>query len=453
MTAGTTRLVLASLLVVYLVVGAWTTRRANATGDEPYYFMAADALLRGEGLDLTERWRELSTASYEPGAEVPPAEFERSTAPSWARAGSYPLHDPGTSFIIVLPFAVGGRALVNAFVALVMALAIALGAVAARAAGAAKQTTVAAGLAVGLAAPALTYSGQVFPDALAPLPFAIAVCALVGGLPRWTFGLAIAALPFLHLRFWPLALALLAAYAIVFRPGRREVALAIAPVMGVVLLLSLIGAVIYGIATPHAGFLLFFSDRPEAQLATFTRPTGEGLAGIFLDRAFGLMPAAPLMALLAFGAGAAARRWPRVGLLTCVPIPYLFLVSFLDWTGGFNPQARYFAVLMPLAVVLLAPALEVRVTRLAAIPLGVWTLGQSLVYVVAPWLRYDSYGVAPLADKAWDRLLGFTPSAVFPLFGCCGTTTTLVAIAWAALLLTLVVAGALSRRAVTPASH
>jgi hypothetical protein len=452
-TLGATRVVFASLVVIYLVVGVWTTRRANATGDEPYYFMAADALLRGEGLDLTERWRALPMASYETGAEVARSEFERSTAPSRARAGSYPLHDPGTSFIIALPLALGGRALVSAFVALAMAIAIALGALATSAAGATRRTTIAAGLAVGLAAPALTYSGQVFPDALAPLPFGLAVCAVIGALPRWTLGLAIAALPFLHLRFWPLALALLAAYAIAFRPGRREAALVIAPLVAVVLLLSLLGAVVYGLAIPHAGFLLFFADRPDAQLATYTRPTGEGLAGIFVDRAFGLVPAAPLLALLAFGAGAAVRRRSRVGLLTCVPIPYLVLVSFLDWTGGFNPQARYFAVLTPLAVVLLALALEARVAWLAAIPLGIWTLGQSLVYAVAPWLRYDFYGVPPLADKAWDRFLDFTPSAVFPLFGCCGTTTTLLAIGWSALLAVLVAAGAASRRAVTPASH
>ncbi|MDQ2914082.1 MAG: hypothetical protein M3T56_12605 [Chloroflexota bacterium] len=452
MSLGIARLVFASLLVVYVVAGVWTTRRVNATGDEPFYFMATDALLHGEGLELTERWRELPTASYDPGEAVPLSEFERSTAPSRARAGSYPLHDTGTSFVIALPFAVGGRALVSAFVALVMATAVALGVLAARASGAGPTTAAFAGLAVGLTAPALTYSGQVFPDALAPLPLGIAVCALVGALPRSTFGPAIAALPFLHLRFWPLALALLAVYVIVFRPGRREAGLVITPLVGVVLVLSLLGGVVYGVPIPHAGFLLFFTDRPEAHLAAFTRPTGEGLVGLFVDRAFGLLPAAPLMALLAFGVGAAARR-SRLAPLMFSPIPYLMLVSFLDWTGGFSPQGRYFAVLTPVAVVLLALAFESRPARLVAIPLGLWTLGQSLVYVAAPWLRYDFYGGAPLADMAWSRFVGLTPSAIFPLFGCCGTTTTLLAIAWSAVLLALVIVGAASRRPVTPASH
>jgi hypothetical protein len=450
-TASATRLVFVVLVAVYVAAGVWTTRQVHATGDEPYYFMAADALVRGEGFDLTQRWHDLTAASYEPGVRVPPSEFEGSTAPSRARDGSYPLHDVGASLVIALPFTLGGRALVDVFVAVLMAAAIGLGFLAARAGGVARTPAMVAALAIGLSAPALTYSGQVFPDALAPLPFAIATCALLGALPRSAFGPALAALPFLHLRFWPLALALLAVYVIVFRPARREAALVTAPLVATVLGLSLLGAIVYGVPLPHAGFVTFFADRPDMRVDAFTRPTGEGLIGIFLDRAFGLVPAAPIMALLAFGAGVAMRRSP-VGLLTCAPIPYLVLVSFLDWTGGWNPQARYFVVLTPLAVVLLALALQHRLAQLAAIPLGIWTLGQSLAYVVAPALRYDTYAAPPLVDLAWLRL-GITPSAAFPLFGCCGSTTTVLAIAWSALLVVLAALGAASGRRVTPASH
>ncbi|MGH2490897.1 MAG: hypothetical protein ACRDF9_05255, partial [Candidatus Limnocylindria bacterium] len=312
--------------------------------------------------------------------------------------------------------------------------------------------TIAAALGVGLAAPALTYSGQVFPDALVALPFAVAICVLLGTLPRSAFGPALAALPLLHLRFWPLALALLAVYVIVFRPTRRDAALVVAPLGTVVIGLALLGAIVYGVPVPHTGFVTFFADRPEMRPDAYTRPTGEGLVGIFVDRAFGLIPAAPIMALLAFGVGAAVRR-SRVGLLALVPVLYLVLVSFLDWTAGWSPQARYFAVLTPLAVVLLAFALEHRLARLAAIPLGLWTLGQSLVFVVAPTLRYDTYASPPLADLGWIRVLGITPSAAFPLFGCCGSTTLVLAIAWTAVLLMLAAVGASSRRPVMPASH
>lgn len=433
------RAVLASLFAVYLVAGIWTTRRTAATGDEPYYFMAADALIRGEGLDLTARWLDLERAPYGPGVAVPLAEFERSTAPSRVRAGHYPLHDLGLPLLIALPFALGGRALVVSLIALAMAGAAGLGARAAEALGASPRLATAAALAVGLSAPALTYSGQAFPDAAAALPLALALCALVGALPRWLLGPAVATLPLLHLRLWPLALALLVASALTQRPTRREAVFAVAPVVAVVVSLSLLDLVIYGAPVPHAGFLLFFLDRPEARLATFTRPPGEGLLGIFGDRAFGLLPAAPILGLIFVGAGCALRS-RGTAVLAALAVPYLVAISILDWTGGFSPQARYLAVLVPLFVPLLALALAWRPVLVAAVPLGVWTVGQSLVYVVAPWLRYNSYGLPPLADTAWARFVGVVPSGVFPLFGTDGSTGVL-ALATAALLLGLLLFG------------
>lgn len=436
MTLG--RALFASLFVVYIVAGIWTTRRINATGDEPYYFMAADALLRGEGLDLTARWLDLERSTYGPGVAVPRTEFERSTAPSRARSGSYPLHDLGASLLLTLPFAVGGRPLVVSLIALAMASAVALGARAAVALGVARHLAAAAGVAVGLSAPALTYSGQVFPDAIAPLLLAVGLCALVGALPRGLVGPAVAALPFLHARFWPLTLAV-AAYAVATGRTRREAELVVAPLVAVVLLLSLIDLLVYGVPVPHAGFLLFFLDRPEARLATFTRPTGEGLLGLFADRAFGLLPAAPILALVFVGAGRALRSRGTAFVAVAV-VPYLIAISLLDWTGGFSPQARYFAVAGPLFVPLLALAFERRPALLAAVPLGIWTIGQSLVYVVAPWLRYDAYGVPPLADTAWARVVGIVPGRAFPLFGTDGATAWL-ALAYTAALLALVAIG------------
>ncbi|HEX9437606.1 MAG TPA: hypothetical protein VGA16_10670 [Candidatus Limnocylindria bacterium] len=435
------RTLLVTFFAVYLIAGIWTTRRAHATGDETYYLMAADALVRGEGLDLTARWQDLRAASYDPGVPVPRAELERSTSPSRVRAGDYPLHDLGLPFLIAGPFALGGRALVVAGIALAMAAAVALGHRVAMALGVRPAHAMAGALAAGLSVPAMTYSGQVFADAIAPVPYGVALCALARAAPRWLFGPAVAALPLLHLRFWPLALALVVAYAVVLRPGRRELAATLVPLGIVVAVVSLVDLAVYGVPLPHAGFLLFFLDRPEARISAFTRPGGEGLLGVFVDRAFGLLPAAPIAAIAFVGAGCALRRRPSA-VLAATAVPYLVLASFADWTGGFGPQARFLTVLVPLIVPLLGLALGFRWIGPSAVALGVWTLGQSLVYVVAPWLRYDSYGVPPLADDAWRRFVGIVPGSVFPLFGTDGATAALAA-AYAALLAALAVGGRL----------
>lgn len=439
------RLVLAVLFAVYLAAGVWTTRSLTTTGDEPYYFLAADSLLHGEGLELSARHYWLPFADYAPGDLLPAEDLDRSVAPSLSRPGRYPLHDPGLSLVIALPYAIGGRALVVALLGLAMAGALALACRASVALGVSRGASLAAALALGLSAPALTYSGQVFPDALASLPVAAALCALFGALPRWLLGPAIAALPLLHLRYWALAVALLLVALWLRPPTRRDLVALVGPLALVVVALAILDLVVYGVPLPHAGFLLFFAARADTSLAAYTTATHEArgplaLVGLFIDRAFGLLPAAPVALLLFVGAGVATRA--RLGrALLLAPLPYLVAISFLDWTGGYSPQARYLTALVPFFVPFVALALRWRPGAIVAAPLAVWTAGQSLVSVYAPGLRYDVYGVPPLADHAWLLVFGFAPSAAFPLLGADALTGTLTAL-WSALLAGLVLLGA-----------
>ena len=438
------RALFALLLAVYLVAGWWTTRRIAATGDETEYFLAADALVRGEGLDLDRRFAAIATTSYAPGEPISDAEFLASTAPSSVHPGRYPRHDVGLSILIAPLLAVGGRALVVSAIDLVMAGAVALSVGLAPALGISPRASAAAGAVVGLAAPALTYSGQVFPDAVAPLAVVAAVASLWGRAPSLVGGICIAALPFLHLRYWPLALGLLGLALWSSRRDRRSVVALVAPLIVALLALSLIDLATYGVALPHAGFILFFSGQEE-EVAAYTRG-GEGLLGLFLDRAFGLLPAAPLLAIAFAGVGAALRE-PRSRALLAVALAYLVPTSLLDWTGGFSPQARYLAPLLPIVVLVLAVAIDraPRVLRLVAVPLAAWTAGQSLIYVVLPGVRYNVYSLPPYADRAWLRVVGVAPSGVFPLFGTDGATAGLLAV-WGGALVFLVAFGWLSSR-------
>jgi len=431
----TARWIFAGLLVVYIVAGLWTTGRANATGDEPYYFMAADSLLRGEALELTARWRELVGASYDPGAPVTEADFVRQSAPSLTRAGRYPLHDPGLSLLIAIPFGAGGRALVVVVSALAMAAALAVAYRAAVGYGIGQRPAVVATVLTGLAAPAITYSGQTFPDAIAPLPIALALGAAFGVVPIRPIGLALAALPLLHVRYWPLALGLLGLIVVTRRPRRRIVLAVLAPLAVAAGALAIVGLAIYGVPLPHASFVSFFLA--GEQVGAYTRASGAGLIGLFADRTFGLLPAAPVFALAFVGAGIAARD-DRSRALLAATLPYVAVVALLDWTGAYSPQARYLAPLVPVLAVLLATALGHRAVRIAAVPLVLLTLVQSAIYVVAPELRYGRAGFEPLADLAWAPL-GIRPSALFPLITQSGSWP--AATAWAGLLAGLVALG------------
>lgn len=422
----------AAVALVYVVAGLWTTHRISATGDEVTYFMAADSLLRGEGFELTQRWAAVASASYSPGDPIPADEFARTTAPSQTRAGAYPIHDLALPVLIAAPFALGGRGAVVAFIGVAMAAAVALGYRAARGFGVRQGTALLGSLAVATSAPALTYSGQVFADAIAPLAVGAAACALAGAAPRAVFAIALAALPLLHVRYWPIALGLALAALVLWRPGPREIARLVAPTAIGAALYAMFDFALYGLALPHAGFLLFFSQR-AAPIETYGGIAG--IAGLFVDRAFGLLPAAPLALLLFAGAGRALRR-PRERALILAVVPYLVVVPLVDWTGGYSPQARYLAPLVPLFPLLYARAVAGALARMTAGPLALWTLGQSAIFVVAPWLRYDAFGIAPLADRAWSAVLGITPSAVFPQLGTDGAAVP--AMLWTGALIALV---------------
>ena len=71
----------------------------------------------------------------------------------------------------------------------------------------------------------------------------------------------------------------------------------------------------------------------------------------------------------------------------------------------------------------------------------------------APWLRYDAYGVPPLADRGWALVAHLTPSAAFPLFGADGGTTVGLAALWSVGLLGLAAAGYRSGTPISPATN
>ena len=427
--------VFVAFAVLYIAAGLWTDRRVPPTGDEPYYLLAADSLLHGEGFALDARWAAIGTSGYDAPDHL--ADLPRQSSPSLRAPGHYPLHDLGLSILLAIPLALGGRGLAVACIGIAMAAAIAVAFHTSRRVTGLRVSLAAAVLA-GSSVPALTYSGQLFPDSVLPLAVAAGLAALLGAAPLWVGALGIAALPFLHLRAWPIAIALLLLLAR-RRTSRERVLLAV-PLGVVVVGSALLDLWVYGLALPHAGFLLFFT-RGDASVATYSATTPLGIIGLFIDRAFGLLPAAPI-ALLAFvGAGLALRRRAVWALL---PIPYLLLASAVDWTGGYSPQSRYLAALVPVLVLFFALALGTRAARLAAIPLGLWTAAMSLIYVVVPGIRYDSQGVPPFADRTLDKAVGGHLSGIFPLIGTDGATTLLV-IAWVAGLALVVIFGLVTR--------
>ena len=87
--------------------------------------------------------------------------------------------------------------------------------------------------------------------------------------------------------------------------------------------------------------------------------TGRGLAGLWLDRQYGILAYSPVYLLLpAYWAIAAGHMpWAALPVLAMV-VP---MAAFVEWWGGFSPAARYLVPIVPFCAMAATYALRKKV--------------------------------------------------------------------------------------------
>ncbi len=202
-------------VVVGLVVAAWgalgipvrATVGARTTADEPQYLLTATSLAEDGSLDISDelaagRWRDFheselptQTQPFADGREVSP-------------------HDPLLPVLLAVPVAVAGASGAKAFLALLGGvLAGLLVWVAVRRFGVRALPAGVVVAAFALSPPLAAYATQVYPELPAALAVAVAVAAITGPLRRGGVALAVVAvvaLPWLGVKYAPVAMALAA---------------------------------------------------------------------------------------------------------------------------------------------------------------------------------------------------------------------------------------------------
>jgi hypothetical protein len=303
-----------------LAVPARATAGARTTADEPQYLITALSLARDRDLRIDD---ELAEQAYRP--------FHEATLPAQTRvlAGGREVspHDPLLPALLALPMGLGGWAAAKAAMAgLAGGLAALLVWTAHRRFAVPLPVAALTVLAFGVTAPLSAYATQVYPELPAALALTVAVAALTGSRRPAALaaaGAAVVALPWLGAKYVPVALALAAvAVARLLGDGRRRAALAL--VGG----LALAGAgylvahrVLYGGWTVYAagdhftgGELTVMGDDPD-HLGRTRR-----LAGLLLDRGFGLAAWMPGYLLAVPALAGLARRRPTGWAVLVVPL-------------------------------------------------------------------------------------------------------------------------------------
>jgi hypothetical protein len=397
-----------AILAIYAVVAARAQLQVGPQGDEPHYLMVADSILRDRDVSLQDdyaagRYRDFFDGRLEPHYRV-----------RGKHGDIVSLHAVGLSLLILPAYAIGGYPAASFFMALLAAL------LAREIRELVRSWSGGDGLAdgtawlVALSPPLVHYAGLIFTEV--PAALAVAV-ALRRGRHPWSVSrsagvawvAAIAALPWLNVRYAAVAAALLV-FALAGRPPKRA-----AVVLCVSLVLSAIAVALwhfhlYGFFDPRR----VYGQRPELSVALLP----EGLQGLLFDQEFGLLAYAPVFALAVPGLvslfAASRRLGAAAGALLLIVL--VTTGSWPMWRGGFNPPARFLLPVLPALGLCVAAAVRRGAGAGAALLAG-WSLWTGLAGGWDPRLVHrDRDGTAPFfrersGAEEWTRLL---PAYVLP---------------------------------------
>jgi hypothetical protein len=340
--------VVAGLIALGIDVRA--TYGAQTTADEPQYLLTALSLYEDGDLDIAdelaaERYRDFHEASLPQ---------QTSLLPDGRRISP---HDPLLPLLLAVPVGMGG------WVGAKLALAMVAGGLAAlvawtahRRLGAGPGVSVTVAALVSLSPPLSVYATQIYPEIVAALMVTLAIASLLGpGRGRWLGAVAVVALPWLAVKYVPVA-AVLAA-GLLARSGRRA-RIRLATWFALSAVLFLMGHLaIYGGLTPYATGDHFVGGE-------FTAVGAEAdlwgrsarLVGLLVDRGFGLAAWQPLYLLLPLVVGwSVARRHPDRGWLVGVVAAGWLTATFAALTmHGWWFPGRQLVVVLPSAALLVA---------------------------------------------------------------------------------------------------
>jgi hypothetical protein len=391
-------------------------------GDEPHYLLTAESLVGDGDIDLRDEYAQREYADFYPYP-----------LDAHGRLTSGRLHEPhgvGFPLLIAPAFALAGPEGVEIFLAAIAALAFALAYLLALRV-APDPWALGATLALGLSPPALAYGGAVYPELTAGAIYAGAgLCvAAMHEHPRrrYAFGCfaLLGVLPWLGTKY-VLAGAVVGVLAVrvLLRRGRGTLALVGAEVAGfsVALYVSVNGG-LYGGITPYAADIAG-ETATDAEFPLGYLERSYRLVALWIDRDYGLVRWAPVIALCFLGAWLFYRT-RREGLGRIVPEHLRAeAVAGLCVAAG-AAQVAMAAFLAPTMFGFWFPGRHVIAALPLGVPLAAWGLrraprvGAALALIgvaASAWLYADvRAGDAGLAavppDAPWGPL-----EALFPLF-------------------------------------
>lgn len=344
----------------------WQVAPSVPGGDEPHYLVITQSLLKDGDIRIENNHRQRDYRAYVAGELAPDFRVRGQNGEI------YSIHAPGVSALVAPAFAIGGY---RAVVFWLLVLSAAGSALTWHLAWLVSQREDAAWFgwaAVTLSVTWMFHSFTVYPDGPGGVLALTGVWALLRAereatstresiVPWLLHGAALAALPWMHTRF--AAIAGLMGALVLLRMSRVPNAAGKAVAFLSIPVVSAFGWLgyfvrIYGTPNPAAPY------GGERNSIAFIP---DGLAGLFFDQRFGLLPYAPVLLCAAAGIGVMVFR-PRLRHyafeLLFVLVPYLLIVTYVAmWWGGRSAPARFLVPVLPWMAIPAAVAWTAMSTR------------------------------------------------------------------------------------------
>ena len=433
----TRRWLFTTCLVIFSAMSPWLAFRVSPTGDEPHYLLLTHSLVKDHDFDLSNNYERRDYLAFYP------APLDRHIIRTY-RGEDMPIHDIGLSIILIPGYVLAGRLgamlEMNLFVAAIAVITYTLS----LELGAYGRHALLYIYLFLLSAPLSYFGSQLYPELLGGgLALSVVLC-FVRYLRRKTGGFLVVSgtligvIPWLHVRYWMLAIPLflvLASFILTDKRGSgdlgnrlRLIAILAAPFASLVVLLSLIDFHLFGILRPNGGYLLFSRFHPDLYPNIHT--VFRGLLGLLLDRRVGLLPLTPLYLVALAGLWPLMkRRWEGIAILVPSFVYLLFVASSEYWHGAWAPPARYIVATAVLWTPLASLIPINRCNRDFIQALACWGLVIAATFTADPNFRYFG-NPAESNLESFLRSYGFDYASIFPSLVRASQVDDLVAVLW-----------------------
>ena len=339
-------------VVVASGIGVRASYGAQTTADEPQYLLSSLSLWEDGNLDISDELAEERYRGFHE-ADLP----EQTLVLDEGRRISP--HDPLLPLLLAIPMGLGGwigaKAALAAFAGALAALVVWTARTRLDVSG---RTAYLVAALFALAPPLAVYSTQVYPEIVAALALLAGLAAVLGPFERRgriVFCIAVIALPWLAVKYVPVAAGLAVAGLFRARRGERSWLLVAFLVAGVAYVLGHLA--VYGGVTAYASGDHFVGGEFTA-VGTDVNLWGRStrLIGLLVDRGFGIAAWQPAFLLLPLvGSWALARTNQKLQMaLSLLGIGWLVATFVALTMHGWWFPGRQLVVVLPVAALLFA---------------------------------------------------------------------------------------------------